>query len=273
MRYFYLISSLPELKLSNNSLTQLQLEELMETIMRNATAMDNQVLKCLLYPNDNQNLLFILFREYHDFEIGAFSKPSVLSAELLKNYRMEQGSLPDYMIYYLNDLSGSYASLSLRRMETELNRYFFEHVAQKESIFLNTYFTWQFELKKTIADINHKAFDYLPISSNSSQGDFGVTKALHGVATKEEVTNEITPLVGVNDLEGIETKINQYYWEFADSWPEPFSSEQLFAYMVKLQRLYQWIGFSTKGEAAKSKFEELVQGLKETEISPKMPVI
>jgi hypothetical protein len=273
MSYFYLISSLPELKLSNTSLTQLQLEELMETIMRNATVADKQVLNCLLYPNDNQNLLFILFREYHDFEIGSFGKPSVLSAELLINYRMEQGSLPDYMIYYLNDLSGSYASLSLRRMEHELNRYFYEHVVQKESTFLNTYFTWQFELKKTIADINHKAFDYLPISNHSSQTDYAAVKTLHGFATKEEVTNEITPLVEANDLEGIETKINQYYWEFADSWQEPFSSEQLFGYMVKLLRLYQWIGFSTKGEAAKSKFEELVQGLKETEISSKMPVI
>ena len=273
MSYYYLISSLPELNLSNTSLAPLQLEELMGTIMSNASDTDKLVLNCLLYPNDNQNLLFILFREYHDFEIGAFSKPSVLSAELLNNYRMEQGSLPDYMIHYLNDLSGSYASLSLRRMELELNRYFYEHVTSMESIFLNTYFTWQFELKKIIADINHKAFDYLPMGNNSFQTDFAVTKALHGLATKEEVTNEITPLVESDDLEAIETKINQYYWEFADSWQEPFSSEQLFGYMVKLLRLYQWKGYSTKGEAARSKFEALVQGLKETELSPKMTVI
>ncbi len=273
MSYFYLISSLPELKLSDTSLTPLQLEELLETVMRNAAVVDKQVLNCLLYPNDNQNLLFILFREYHDFEIGAYSQPSVLSDELLNNYRMEQGSLPDYMIHYLNDLSGSYSSLSLRRMEYELNKYFHEHVAKLESRFLNTYFTWQFELKKTIADINHKAFDYLPISNTSTQTDYTTLKTLHGLATKEEITNEITPLVEVNDLEGIETKINQYYWEFADSWQEPFSSEQLFGYVVKLLRLYQWKGFSTKGEAARIKFEELVQGLKETELSPKMPVI
>ena len=273
MKYYYLISSLPELEIDNSSLSQEQLFETIEVISRNLTPEDQVVLNCLLQPNDNRNLLYILFREYHDFEIRSFSGPVSIPIEVLENYRREYSSLPDYMINYLNDLSGTFSSLSLREMEYKLGEYFHEYLLNTNSIFLHTFYAWQFKLRKTVSEINLKSYPFLHTRNEEEEFGYPGTKILHTLTDQSEITNQLVPLVEANDLEAIENKINGYYWEFANSWQEPFSAEQVFAYVVKLIRLYRWKGFSSKGELAKAKFEELIMKLKQSQSSPKMPVI
>ncbi len=273
MKYYYLIPSLNELKIDDTSLAQEQLEDSVDLIFRNLTDEDLKDLKGLFYPNDNQNLLFILFHEYHDFEIRTFNKPSAIPLETLQNYRREMATLPDYLINYLSDLSGSFPSFSLRKMEQSLNSYFYEYLLQRNSTFLNTYYFWKYTLDKTIAEVNLKAYPFMQAKNDQEEPFFSDIRTLHSLTEPSEIAAQITPLIASNNLEAIELKINGYYWEFANSWQEPFSKEQVFAYMVKLLRLHRWNGFTSKGELAKTKFEELITELKQKTSSPKMPLI
>jgi hypothetical protein len=273
MKYYYLISSLPDLQIDDTALSQEQLEELIESIDRNSDDKDRIVLRCLLHSSDNQNLLYVLFREYHDFEIRSYSRPGSIPIDTLENYRREFSSLPDYMINYLNDLSGSFASLTLREMEHILNQYYHDYLLKVNSLFLNTYFLWRFRLKHTIAGLNLKAYPFLRTQSDTEEPFYHKVRELHGLTDQDDIANQLLPLIEGNELEAIEHKTNEFYWEFADCWQEPFSSEQVFAYMVKLIRLHRWKGFSSKGEVAQSKFEALIAELKQKKSSYKMPVI
>lgn len=273
MNYYYLISSLPTLQIDDTSLSQEQLEELIALISRNLTSEDRTIHRCLLHASDNQNLLYILFREYHDFEIQAFNRPASIPIELLENYRRAYPALPDYMANYLNDLSGSFASISLREMEHALGRYFHDYLSKLDVTFLNTYYLWRFRLKRVVAELNAKSYPFLHAASEAEEPTFMNVKTLHGLEDFEGISNRLMPLVEANNLEGIERNINEFYWQFADCWQEPFASERVFAYMIKLIRLHRWKGFTSKGASAKEKFERLISDLKVKESSPKMPVV
>ncbi len=273
MKYYYLISSLPELQIEDPSHSQEQLSEILDLIHENLSPEDQRIYECLLLMSDNQNLLYILFREYHDFKIRHFVNPSYYPIEVLENYRREYHALPDYMINYLNDNSGSFSSLTLRDMEHSLNQYFYDHVGKLDSPFLQTYFQWRFQLKRTIANVNVKAYPFLNTQSETTEPFFPDVRSLPGLISMEDVSTQISPLIEQNNLEKIERKVDEYYWNFADCWQEPFSVDFVFAYVLKLIHLYRWKGFAAKGELAKEKFENLINELKEKTSSPKMPLV
>ncbi|WP_420318971.1 DUF2764 family protein [Ekhidna sp.] len=273
MKYFYLISSLPEIRIEDRSLTQEYLDELIALIGRNLDEEDRPVYQALLASGDNQNLLYVLFREYHDFEIARFKRPYAIAPEILENYRHNYAFLPDYMINYLNDFSGSFASLSLREMEQNLDDYFHEHVIKLNIPFLSTYYDWRIRLKGIIADLNARSYGFLKKQNEATEKAFPHSRTLHGVTDFEDVANQMLPLIESNDLETIEAKVNTFYWEFASCWQEPFSSDQVFANLIKIIRMHRWKGFVSRGVGAKEKFEMLIHDLKIKESSPKMPLI
>lgn len=273
MKYYYLISSLPRLDIDSDSLSMDQLEESLELITRNLSDEDQVLMKCLLHEHDNQNLLSVLFHEYHDFEIRAIHQPSTIPFEVLGNYRREFSALPDYMMNYLNDFSGSFSSLTMREMEQNLDWYLLEYIQEIDNLFLNTYYSWAFGLKQTVAVVNQKSFDFLKTTNESSEPFFPATRALHGLTDQKEVANQLAPLVESRDIEGIESKIKECYWQFADCWQEPFSIEQVLAYVIKLKRRYDQKWLSPKGEVTSSGFEELVDEIKEKRPSAKIPMI
>ncbi len=273
MKYYYLISSLPVLQLDATSISQEELDGIIELINQNLTTEDHAISQYLLYEGDNQNLLHILFREYHEFETHSFNHHSSIPIEILENYRREYKSLPDYMINYLNNHSDSFSSLSLREMENLLNQYFYEALVKLDSLFISTFYLWKFMLNQTIAMLNLKNYPFLKTRSEVAEPDFLQVTTLHSIRSFEDIANQLMPLIEENNLEAIERKVNSYYWEFADCWQEPFASEQVFAYMLKLIRLYRWRGLSSERDSTKSNFEKLIKELKETSSSPKMPVI
>ncbi|MEO9476740.1 MAG: DUF2764 family protein [Cyclobacteriaceae bacterium] len=273
MKYFYLISSLSNIEIEDKAFSQDYLNELIELIGRNLSEEDLPIYQALLAPGDNQNLLYVLFREYHDFEIARFKSPASISTDILENYRRNYAFLPDYMINYLDEYSGSFATLSLREMEQYLDEYFHEHIIKLADPFLSTYYQWRIKLKRVIADLNARSYPFLHTRNDVDERPFYDTKTLHGLTDFEDISNQMLPLIESNDLEAIETKVNSYYWEFANCWQQSFSAEQVFAYLVKIMRLHRWRGFVSKGGDAKMKFEKLIMDLKEKESSPKMPLI
>jgi hypothetical protein len=273
MKYYYLISSLPDLEIDDTSLSQEQLKDILDLIYRNLSEEDTREFECLLYPQDNQNLLYVLFHEYHDFEIRDFHQPAVLPVDALQNYRREMASLPDYMIHYIRDQAGSFPGLSLRRMEEWLEAYFYDHLLKSESLFVQTYFSWKHQLEEAVAEVNLKAFPFMQSRSERNVPFFPHVRSLHSLTEPSEIMNQIMPLASAHNLEAIEAKINAYYWEFANAWRNPFSKEQVLAYAVKLLRLYRWKGFAAKGELAKAKFESLIHEMKQRTSSPKMPLL
>ena len=151
MKYYYLISLLPTLDLEDDSYSLEQLDELLDQISSNLADEDREFLNYLLHENDNQNLLYILFKEYKDFEIRTFNQPLSIPMEVLQNYRRSYASLPSYLIDYLNDFAGTFSSMSMTEMEQNLNRYFYDSLLQQNCLFLHTYYAWLFQLKQTIS--------------------------------------------------------------------------------------------------------------------------
>ncbi len=272
MNYYYLLPSLPELDAEDCSLSRDQFDDIIALISRNLVNEDLVVMNCLFHKHDNHNLLYVLFNEYHDFEISAFNRPMSVPVQVLKNYRRAFSSLPNYMMNYLNDFSGTFSSMTMREMEQRLELYFNDYLNGLNHIFLKTFFSWNFQLTQALAEANLKSFHSVKSKNDSSEPFFSGKLTLHGVTAPTEIVTHMQPLMESMDLYAIERMVNKYYWQFADSWREPFSAEQVFAYLLKVIRWYWWKGLNTDAEIAKTYFEQMVDEIKNKESSPKMPV-
>jgi len=259
--YYYLIASLPDLTLDHDQTKHLKFGEILDLIERNLSDEDIGIYRCLLYQNDNRNLLHLIFHEYHDFSFTRFQYPADISLKILKAYRSDKSELPEYMVDFLNDQSGSFTSFSHVEIELLLRKYFLEYISRQNSKFLQSYFEWQFVLEKTLAQLNQSKYSFLKPTDNRDANHLDQKGNGYSFMDTKELINEILPLIEQREYASIEKKVDRYYWEFADRWTDRFSSEAVFAYTVKLLRLAFWRPIPSKPQAVEQHFNTLIEDI------------
>ena len=272
MNYYYLISSLPRIEVDYDSNVSLNFIELYDLIERNLTTEDRKTYHALLYQNDNRNLLNLIFHEYHDLEYKYVYEPTVIPYKTLQGYRRNLSGLPDYMIFFLQDNAGIFSSYSLTDIELKLRKYFMEYVRSLNSDFLIQYYEWQYRLEEILSDINRRKHTFLNPRGIHDIDYLGDSPTIHQV-DKKQLTGDLTPLIEEEDYTAIEKVVDQYYWDFADSWTDIFSSNAVFSYVVKLLRLSRWSGIPTDPDEVEDQFLQLLYEFKTKTRSPKMSVI
>jgi len=259
--YYYLVAALPELTLDHDQSRQLKFGEIMDLIERNLKDEDLDVYKCLLFQNDNRNLLHLIFHEFHGFSFTRFQYPSYIPIKVLKNYRNDKSELPEYMIDFLTDQSGSFSSMSHVDIELLLRKYFLAYVNSKASIFLQSYYEWLFNLERILADLNQSKYDFLPTTDNQDAIHIEQKGNSYSFINYKELINEITPFIEQRRYGEIENTLDTYYWQFAERWTDRFSSNAVFAYTIKLLRLAFWRPISSEPEDIEKHFRSLIDSI------------
>ncbi|MEI0530500.1 DUF2764 family protein [Brachyspira pilosicoli] len=269
--YYYLISGLPEVKLSDAK-AKYDINEITQSILSSLSAKDAKFFKYLIYQNDNKNLVNAIAKQK-----GLFSpytkhlEPCIFSKEEMQKYS-NISNLPTYMSKFLED-NKNVEWESVRHIENSLLNLYYEEMISSGNNFIKNYALFMRDMKNVLAALNGRALgfnsdkiakeligDYSLISalSKSTASDFGVGREIPYINTIIETFNSSDKADPYN-MENIECSL---VWEFLDKLTsiKSFTTDNIFAYYINLNYAVSINGRDE--EEGKKHLETLVETLK-----------
>ena len=269
--YYYLISGLPEVKLSDSK-AKYDINEITQSILSGLSGKDAKLFNYFIYQNDNKNLANAiavskgLFSPYNiHLEPSNFSKEEIQKYSNLSN-------LPNYMAKFLEDNKNTEWE-NIRYIENSLLNLYYEEMINTGNGFIREYALFMRNLKNILAALNGRALgfsgdgiakeligDYplLSVLTKSTAADFGLGKEVPYINNIIETFNSSDKADPYN-MENIECSLVNEFLESATS-IKSFTTDNLFAYYVNLTYAVSINGRNE--EEGKKHLETLVSSLK-----------
>lgn len=269
--YYYLISGLPEVKLSDAK-AKYDINEITQSILSSLSAKDAKFFKYLIYQNDNKNLVNAIAKQK-----GLFSpytkhlEPCIFSKEEIQKYS-NISNLPTYMSKFLED-NKNVEWESVRHIENSLLNLYYEEMINSGNNFIKNYALFMRDMKNVLAALNGRALgfnsdkiakeligDYSLISalSKSTASDFGVGREIPYINTIIETFNSSDKADPYN-MENIECSLVGKFLDKLTS-IKSFTTDNIFAYYINLNYAVSINGRDE--EEGKKHLETLVETLK-----------
>lgn len=269
--YYYLISGLPEVKLSDSK-AKYDINEITQNILSNLSDKDIKLFNYFIYQNDNKNLVNAIA-----LSKGLFSpyfvhlEPSIFSKEEIQKYA-NLSNLPNYMVKFLEDNKNTEWE-NIRHIENSLLSLYYEEMIQTGNVFIREYALSMRNLKNILAALNGKALgfsgdeiskeligDYPLISSltKSSAADFGLGREIPYINSIIDTFNSSDKADPYN-LENVECSLVNGFLDRLTS-IKSFTTDNLFAYYINLTYAVSINGRNE--EKGKKHLQTLVNSLK-----------
>lgn len=277
MSYYYLISGLPDLSLDkaidDKGKRQVDIDELMDTILRNLEPEDVSAIRYLVYPNDNYNFLSVLLQKHHDIPSVGYLQPALLDKEVIEEYQKNQSNLAPYMSDYIRSFEDQFTSMSPREMEDRLWQIYYEEV-QSSDTFIADYVLFERQVKQFFAAYNDSYFDFLkaPLFEGSRMGQIGAGKSLPGdIIRQHPFVEKMGEIVASEDPIRIAAFSDKIIWDYLDQTTGFFGKEQVFVYTIRLMMVARWQ--NRDKDAGTAQFTQLQEDIKNKVRSLKIAVI
>ena len=269
--YYYLISGLPEVKLSDSK-AKYDINEITQSILSGLSSKDAKLFNYFIYQNDNKNLANAIA-----LSKGLFSpynihlEPSFFSKEEIQKYA-NISNLPNYMAKFLEDNKNTEWE-NIRQIENSLLNLYYEEMIKDGNAFIREYALFMRNLKNILAALNGRALgfsvdaiakeligDYPLINAltKSTAADFGLVKEIPYINNIIETFNSSDKADPYN-MENIECSLVNEFLERATS-IKSFTTDNLFAYYINLTYAVSINGRNE--EEGKKHLETLVNSLK-----------
>lgn len=269
--YYYLISGLPEVKLSDSK-AKYDINEITQNILSNLGDKDIKLFNYFIYQNDNKNLVNaialskVLFSPYF-----VHLEPSIFSKEEIQKY-VNLSNLPNYMVKFLEDNKNTEWE-NIRHIENSLLSLYYEEMIKTGNAFIREYALFMRNLKNILAALNGKALgfsgdeiskeligDYPLISAltKSSAADFGLGREIPYINSIIDTFNSSDKADPYN-LENVECSLVNGFLDRLTS-IKSFTTDNLFAYYVNLTYAVSINGRNE--EEGKKHLQTLVNSLK-----------
>lgn len=269
--YYYLISGLPEVKLSDSK-AKYDINEITQNILSNLSDKDIKLFNYFIYQNDNKNLVNAIA-----LSKGLFSpyfvhlEPSIFSKEEIQKYA-NLSNLPNYMVKFLEDNKNTEWE-NIRHIENSLLSLYYEEMIQTGNAFIREYALFMRNLKNILAALNGKALgfsgdeiskeligDYPLISAltKSSAADFGLGREIPYINSIIDTFNSSDKADPYN-LENVECSLVNEFLDRLTS-IKSFTTDNLFAYYINLTYAVSINGRNE--EEGKKHLQTLVNSLK-----------
>lgn len=269
--YYYLISGLPEVKLSDSK-AKYDINEIAQNILSNLSDKDIKLFNYFIYQNDNKNLVNAIA-----LSKGLFSpyfvhlEPSIFSKEEIQKYD-NLSNLPNYMVKFLEDNKNTEWE-NIRHIENSLLSLYYEEMIQTGNAFIREYALFMRNLKNILAALNGKALgfsgdeiskeligDYPLISAltKSSAADFGLGREIPYINSIIDTFNSSDKADPYN-LENVECSLVNGFLDRLTS-IKSFTTDNLFAYYINLTYAVSISGRNE--EEGKKHLQTLVNSLK-----------
>lgn len=252
MRYYYLLTALPELLFEEGKLP-INREEFERLTEENLSPDDKELFNLLKFGTDNQNVVNLLEGSNQFLKGGVFSRE-----ELEEGIRHREG-LPEYLLVFLSRREEK----SNRLIEDQLWELYLDCSAKK-NYFLKEYFLRERNLRNFISAVNLRKEgrkdsrkligsedeEIYTALTNSNLPDFGLSKELpYAPAVSEFITNDrYLELERYTDRLRFETinELNRFNY---------FTVEQILGYSLKLEIMERWHNLSE--EKGQHRLDEL----------------
>ena len=269
--YYYLISGLPEVKLSDSK-AKYDINEITQKILSNLSDKDIKLFNYFIYQNDNKNLVNAIA-----LSKGLFSpyfvhlEPSIFSKEEIQKY-VNLSNLPNYMVKFLEDNKNTEWE-NIRHIENSLLSLYYEEMIQTGNAFIREYALFMRNLKNILAALNGKALgfsgdeiskeligDYPLIYAltKSSAADFGLGREIPYINSIIDTFNSSDKADPYN-LENVECSLVNGFLDRLTS-IKSFTTDNLFAYYINLTYAVNINGRNE--EEGKKHLQTLVNSLK-----------
>ena len=269
--YYYLISGLPEVKLSDSK-AKYDINEITQNILSNLSDKDMKLFNYFIYQNDNKNLVNAIA-----LSKGLFSpyfvhlEPSIFSKEEIQKY-VNLSNLPNYMVKFLEDNKNTEWE-NIRHIENSLLSLYYEEMIQTGNAFIREYALFMRNLKNILAALNGKALgfsgdeiskeligDYPLIYAltKSSAADFGLGREIPYINSIIDTFNSSDKADPYN-LENVECSLVNGFLDRLTS-IKSFTTDNLFAYYINLTYAVSINGRNE--EEGKKYLQTLVNSLK-----------
>ena len=269
--YYYLISGLPEVKLSDSK-AKYDINEITQNILSNLSDKDIKLFNYFIYQNDNKNLVNAIA-----LSKGLFSpyfvhlEPSIFSKEEIQKY-VNLSNLPNYMVKFLEDNKNTEWE-NIRHIENSLLSLYYEEMIQTGNAFIREYALFMRNLKNILAALNGKALgfsgdeiskeligDYPLIYAltKSSAADFGLGREIPYINNIIDTFNSSDKADPYN-LENVECSLVNEFLDRLTS-IKSFTTDNLFAYYINLTYAVSINGRNE--EEGKKHLQTLVNSLK-----------
>lgn len=269
--YYYLISGLPEVKLSDSK-AKYDINEITQNILSNLSDKDIKLFNYFIYQNDNKNLVNAIA-----LSKGLFSpyfvhlEPSIFSKEEIQKY-VNLSNLPNYMVKFLEDNKNTEWE-NIRHIENSLLSLYYEEMIQTGNTFIREYALFMRNLKNILVALNGKALgfsgdeiskeligDYPLISAltKSSAADFGLGREIPYINSIIDTFNSSDKADPYN-LENVECSLVNGFLDRLTS-IKSFTTDNLFAYYINLTYAVSINGRNE--EEGKKHLQTLVNSLK-----------
>ena len=269
--YYYLISGLPGVKLSDSK-AKYDINEITQNILSNLSDKDVKLFNYFIYQNDNKNLVNAIA-----LSKGLFSpyfvhlEPSIFSKEEIQKY-VNLSNLPNYMVKFLEDNKNTEWE-NIRHIENSLLSLYYEEMIQTGNAFIREYALFMRNLKNILAALNGKALgfsgdeiskeligDYPLIYAltKSSAADFGLGREIPYINSIIDTFNSSDKADPYN-LENVECSLVNGFLDRLTS-IKSFTTDNLFAYYINLTYAVSINGRNE--EEGKKYLQTLVNSLK-----------
>lgn len=269
--YYYLISGLPEVKLSDSK-AKYDINEITQNILSNLSDKDIKLFNYFIYQNDNKNLVNAIANSKGLFSpYSVHLEPSIFSKEEIQKY-VNLSNLPNYMVKFLEDNKNTEWE-NIRHIENSLLSLYYEEMIQTGNIFIREYALFMRNLKNILAALNGKALgfsgdeiskeligDYPLISAltKSSAADFGLGREIPYINSIIDTFNSSDKADPYN-LENVECSLVNGFLDRLTS-IKSFTTDNLFAYYINLTYAVSINGRNE--EEGKKHLQTLVNSLK-----------
>lgn len=269
--YYYLISGLPEVKLSDSKV-KYDINEITQNILSNLSDKDIKLFNYFIYQNDNKNLVNVIALSKGLFSpYSVHLEPSIFSKEEIQKY-VNLSNLPNYMVKFLEDNKNTEWE-NIRHIENSLLSLYYEEMVQTGNAFIREYALFMRNLKNILAALNGKALgfsgdeiskeligDYPLISAltKSSAADFGLGREIPYINSIIDTFNSSDKADPYN-LENVECSLVNEFLDRLTS-IKSFTTDNLFAYYINLTYAVSINGRNE--EEGKKHLQTLVNSLK-----------
>ncbi|WP_302367242.1 DUF2764 family protein [Brachyspira aalborgi] len=269
--YYYLISGLPEVKLSDSK-AKYDINEITQNILSNLSNKDVKLFNYFIYQNDNKNLVNAIALSKGLFSpYSVHLEPSIFSKEEIQKYA-NLSNLPNYMVKFLEDNKNTEWE-NIRHIENSLLSLYYEEMIQTGNVFIREYALFMRNLKNILAALNGKALgfsgdeiskeligDYPLIYAltKSSAADFGLGREIPYINSIIDTFNSSDKADPYN-LENVECSLVNGFLDRLTS-IKSFTTDNLFAYYINLTYAVSINGRNE--EEGKKHLQTLVNSLK-----------
>lgn len=263
--YYCFVAGLPDL-LFNENRQGINSLDFRNELKQQLSKTDFELVELLYLPNDNKNLLNLLFDKNEPFNLL-----SNYGQEFLENEISQPYEIPDYMRYFIEWTNNIETHEFNFQTENKLHSLFYEYRLATKNSFLNEWFKLELNIKNILTAFNCVQFNYsfkkhlISVNQNNTVYSLLISKHLKPEFFDDEIpfSDKLFQIAESNkSLMEKEKAIDKIRWDYLDEQTvfHYFTIEKILSYLLKLGIIERWMKLDI--ETGKALLNKLIDELK-----------